>query len=346
MAGMGYNKFRERAVGLISPVHLRGKRREIPSERTARAGRETSMFGYVRPFKSELLVRQYDQYKAAYCQLCRSLKEHYGRLSSFTLSYDCTFYALLILSVQEAKLTLHHGRCVMNPLKRCDFLQSDGEAYHKAAALSVLLTYHKLRDNLEDDGFWKSFGSRVFLPFVSRKAKKAAKEYPFLAKEAQKAMDGQREAEASGGGVDACAEPTAKLLEALFGELACDKMQGAALERFGYFLGRWIYLMDAADDLMDDVKEKAFNPFISRLGLEGKEELTPEERKAADEACNQALNATAAQMVLAFNLLDLQNFGPILENVVCKGLPEIQREILFLHVREKRKKHPEPEDLR
>ena len=56
------------------------------------------MFGYVRPFKSELLVRQYDQYKAAYCQLCRSLKEHYGRLSSFTLSYDCTFYALLILS--------------------------------------------------------------------------------------------------------------------------------------------------------------------------------------------------------------------------------------------------------
>ena len=145
------------------------------------------MFGYVRPFKSELLVREYDQYKAAYCQLCRALQKHYGRLASFTLSYDCTFYALLILSMQESKLSLHHGRCVMNPLKRCDFLESDGEAYHKAAALSVLLTYHKLRDNLEDDSFWKSFGSRVFLPFVSRKAKKAAKEYPFLAQEAQRA---------------------------------------------------------------------------------------------------------------------------------------------------------------
>ena len=141
------------------------------------------MFGYVRPFKSELLVRQYDQYKAAYCQLCRALKQHYGWLASFTLSYDCTFYALLMLSTREAKLSLHHGRCVMNPLKRCDFLESDGEAYHKAAALSVLLTYHKLRDNLEDDSFWKSFGSRVFLPFVSRKAKRAAKEYPFLAQE-------------------------------------------------------------------------------------------------------------------------------------------------------------------
>lgn len=304
------------------------------------------MFGYVRPFKSELLVREYDQYKAAYCQLCRALKEHYGRAASFTLSYDCTFYALLMLSTREARLSLHHGRCVMNPLKRCDFLESDGEAYHKAAALSVLLTYHKLRDNLEDDSFFKSLESRLFLPFVSRKARKAAEEYPFLAQEAQKAMDGQRQAEENAGGVDACAEPTANLLAALFRELACDSLQGAALERFGYFLGRWVYLMDAADDLLDDLKEGAFNPFIPRLGLSGKTELTPQERKAADQACNQTLNATAAQMLLAFNLVELRNFGPILENVVTKGLPEIQREILFLHIREKRRGRPEPEDLR
>lgn len=304
------------------------------------------MFGYVRPFKSELLVREYDQYKAAYCQLCRALKEHYGRAASFTLSYDCTFYALLMLSTREARLSLHHGRCVMNPLKRCDFLESDGEVYHKAAALSVLLTYHKLRDNLEDDSFFKSLGSRLFLPFVSRKARKAAEEYPFLAQEAQKAMDGQRQAEENAGGVDACAEPTANLLAALFRELACDSLQGAALERFGYFLGRWVYLMDAADDLLDDLKEGAFNPFIPRLGLSGKTELTPQERKAADQACNQTLNATAAQMLLAFNLVELRNFGPILENVVTKGLPEIQREILFLHIREKRRGRPEPEDLR
>ena len=328
---MGYNKSCERALNPFA----------LPVGR-----KDEGMFGYVRPFKSELLVREYDQYKAAYCQLCRALKEHYGRAASFTLSYDCTFYALLMLSTREARLSLHHGRCVMNPLKRCDFLESGGEVYHKAAALSVLLTYHKLRDNLEDDSFFKSLGSRLFLPFVSRKARKAAEEYPFLAQEAQKAMDGQRQAEENAGGVDACAEPTANLLAALFRELACDSLQGAALERFGYFLGRWVYLMDAADDLLDDLKEGAFNPFIPRLGLSGKTELSQEERKAADEACNQALNATAAQMLLAFNLLDLRDFGPILENVVTKGLPEIQREILFLHIREKRRGRPEPEDLR
>ncbi len=141
-----------------------------------------------------------------------------------------------------------------------------------------------------------------------------------MAQDAQRAMEGQREAEASGGSVDACAEPTGQMLAALFRELAGDdKVQAIPLERFGYFLGRWIYLMDAADDLADDLKEGAFNPWIDRLGLEGKKELSPEERKKADQACNQALNATAAQMVLAFNLISLVNFGPILENVVHQG---------------------------
>ena len=139
------------------------------------------MFGYVRPFKSELLVREYEQYKASYCQVCHALKEHYGRLASFTLSYDCTFYALLLLSVEGGTPSVRHGRCVMNPLKKCDFLECSGEAYHKAAALSVLLTAHKLRDNVADDSFWKSLGSRLFLPFVARRAKKAEAEYPFLA---------------------------------------------------------------------------------------------------------------------------------------------------------------------
>lgn len=342
---MGYNKIRNpRWAQLACPPA--GKTAGIPPPERKPFGVRCGMFGYVRPFKSELLVREYEQYKASYFQVCHALKEHYGRLASFTLSYDCTFYALLLLSVEGGTPSVRHGRCVMNPLKKCDFLECSGEAYHKAAALSVLLTAHKLRDNVADDSFWKSLGSRLFLPFVARRAKKAEAEYPFLAQEAQKAMEGQGRAEREQAGVDACAEPTAQLLAALFREAAGENaLQGAALERFGYFLGRWIYLMDAADDLLEDLKEGAFNPFVSRLGLSGKTELTPEERKTAEEACNQVLNATAAQMVLAFNLIDLQNFGPILENVVHKGLPEMQREILFLHVREKKKRRPEPEDL-
>ena len=75
------------------------------------------MFGYVRPYKSELLVREYEQYKSVYCELCRELGKSYGWTARFTLSYDCTFYALLSLAVTEAKVTLHQGRCTVNPMK-------------------------------------------------------------------------------------------------------------------------------------------------------------------------------------------------------------------------------------
>lgn len=293
------------------------------------------MFGYVRPHKQELLVREFEQYKGAYCQLCRQLGKDYGWTARLTLSYDCTFYALLALSREDGQKRLRRGRCVVNPLKACKFVEAEGEAYHKAAALSILLTCQKLRDNMGDEGFWKAQGCRVLLAFLSREEKKAAARYPLLAQAAEAATCAQREAEQARAGVDACAEPTAQLLAAVFRELGgCDKGQCLALERFGYFLGRWVYLMDAADDLGKDLKEGSFNPFAARLGLEGQRELTEEERKVADLFCNQALNATMAQMLPAFHLIDLEAFGPILENVVEKGLPQVQREILFLHVRD------------
>ena len=203
----------------------------------------------------------------------------------------------------------------------------------------MLLTYHKLRDDEEDGGLFSSLPSRLLLTVAAPQAKKARARYPFLAGEAEKAMESQRQAEREQAGVDPCAEPTAKLLEAVFGDLAgmegCNARQRPALERFGYFLGRWVYLMDAADDLGEDLGKGRFNPFIRRLGLEGKRELSEEDRTRAEEACNAALNATAAQLLLAMNLLELGGFAPIIQNVAEKGLPQVQKEILFLHVKEK-----------
>lgn len=294
------------------------------------------MFGYVRPNKAELLVKEYAQYKAAYCQLCKALGKEYGGLARFALSYDCAFYALLALSVAGSKVEECRGRCVCNPLKPCAYLASAGDEYERAAALCVLLTYHKLRDDLTDQGFFQSLGSRLLIPLARPKAKKAGRRYPAMAEAVEKAMEEQSRAEAAGDGVDQCAEPTASLLGTLFAELAgAEDRQKPALERFGYFLGRWVYIMDAADDLGEDLKSGGFNPFVKKLGLEGKRELTPEEREDAELRCNEVLNATAAQLVLAANLLELRNFGPIIRNVAEKGLAQIQREILFLHVKER-----------
>ena len=36
------------------------------------------MFGYVRPVRDELKCRDFDLYRAAYCGLCRCMKERCG----------------------------------------------------------------------------------------------------------------------------------------------------------------------------------------------------------------------------------------------------------------------------
>ncbi len=301
------------------------------------------MFGYVRPYKSEMLVKEYEQYKAIYCELCRRLGKSYGILSRFALSYDCTFYAILALCVSQSQVSLQTGKCVMNPLKKCSYLPAKGEEYEKAAALCVILTYYKLKDDAEDGGRLSALRAKLLLALVSPKAKKAGKRYPFLEKIVGEAMEDQAQAQKEEGGVDRCAHPTAQMLSLLFRELpGCGAGEAAALERFGYFLGRWIYLMDAADDLEEDLKTGSFNPFLNRLGFKDKKELTAEERTRADESCNEALNATMAQMLPPLRLITLEGFGPLVENVIEKGLPEMQREILFLHVNRKKRKREKP----
>ncbi len=298
------------------------------------------MFGYVRPYKALMLVREYEQYKAAYCELCNELGRSFGAFTRLSLSYDCTMYAILALSVGKSEVEAAQKVCKANPLKKCTYLKSGGDEYKKAAGLSVIMTYHKFLDNREDESFFKSLAARLGAFVFKRKYKKAKAIYPSIAKAAEEMMEAQRRAEAEQGpSIDACCEPTAKMLQSVCKELSEDSLQKKALAQFGYYLGRWIYLMDAADDLKEDLQKCSFNPLIHRLGLSeymGRGKVLPEEEsKRAEEFCNEALNADIAMMIPAMNLIDMEKFTNIISNVVEKGLPEVQREILFLHVKER-----------
>lgn len=309
------------------------------------------MFGYVRPFKGELLVKEYDAYKGVYCQVCKALGEYYGLLARLTLTYDCTFYALLALNQREAAVRAMKKRCTCNPLKKCTYVcPANGDAYaescfQKAAALCVIMTAHKLRDNIADENFVKGMGAR-FLYWLSRRAmKKAEKDFPFMAEAVRKMMDDQQAAEhAEKVSLDACSAPTAELLETLCAELGTKDSEKAVLRQVGYFLGRWVYIMDAADDLREDLKKRKFNPFIQKLELSDflGGELSKEQRDNADRECNAVLNQTMARLLPASNLLPMGQFSGIIDNVLQKGLPEIQREILFLHVKEKKRREKQP----
>lgn len=289
------------------------------------------MFGYIRPQKAELLVREYEQYKGVYCSLCRQLGKSYGWFSRMTLSYDCTFYALALMSLKDRCPGFQQRRCVVNPLKKCSYCTGGEEELRLAAALSVILVYQKIRDDIVDNRFGKRIRSYLLLPFAAAARRKAEKEFPELDRIVALAMVEQAAAEQNTGqSVDFYAEPTAKMMEQVFAYgLSAPELspKDRVVRQAGYFLGRWVYIIDAADDLEKDLKEGAFNPFIIKYQFD--ENTTEEFIQDAKAYANQLLNATLSQLVAAVNIMEFHQFGSIVTNVVLQGLPDMQKEILF-----------------
>ena len=272
------------------------------------------MFGYIRIQKSELLVREYDAYKSVYCGLCKQMGKDYSVFSRFILSYDCTFYAMLLMSLRRSCGGFEQGRCRFNPLKKCSYCQCGDDALSKAAALSVILSYYKLTDNINDSGFFKRIACKTVRPFFSRWRKEALSRYPEIDDFAAQMLRAQSEAEQNPDcGLDSAADPTATMLSNVMALEAQSEAQERIYRQIGYGLGRFIYLIDAADDLGDDIKSGNFNPFKN---IDNKFEVM-----------NNNLSQALAMIFDAYNLLSLVDFKGIIDNIILKGLPSVQAEI-------------------
>ena len=235
------------------------------------------MFGYIKPLRADLRIREFDTYQAIYCGLCRSLGRLYGPFARVTLSYDFTFLAVLGLSLnKEDAPCFAPGRCPVNPLKKKAFCQ-DNPILDYSALCATLLVYYKARDSLQDRG-WKEKLSAIFLyPFAASARRKAAKAQPELDAAFSQMMLRQTELEkAQCSNVDEAAEPTAQALSLVFSRLS-------------------------------------ENP-----------QVTLEEQKTQAMG---SLNLTTAELASAYELLDIQRFGPILENIIYQGLPSAVRSI-------------------
>ena len=276
------------------------------------------MFGYLQVQKSELLVREWESYKAVYCGLCKQMGKDYSFLTRLSLSYDCTFYAMLLMSLDRSCTGFEKGRCKFNPLKKCQFAVTQSDCFSKASAFSVISAYYKLKDDLADSGFFKKLAVRLVQPFFSRWHKKAAKRYPQLEMLVAEMMQAQAQAEQNPEtGLDASAQPTAHMLGSVLALEASDDLQKRVLYEFGYHIGRWIYLIDAADDMEKDEKHRNFNPFLR-----------------SDEQDMQAyqtavLNQSLARAFDAYNLLTFIDFKGILDNMMLYGFPSKQNTVVY-----------------
>lgn len=213
-------------------------------------------------------------------------------------------------------------RCSFNPVVKCNKLCTDDGSLEYSADVAMLLLYGKVCDNIKDESFFKRLGYRLLLPFAKAKRKKAAKKHPGLSEKIDALLSEQQKAECSEKfSLDACCHPSAAALA----EITSYGIENSAVrriyERIGYCIGKWVYLADALDDLESDRDKKRFNPFLVKYG--GGSEKQMQE----DAVCQ--MNVCISEAIAAYELLSVKNFGDILENILYRGLPSVQREIVL-----------------
>jgi len=285
------------------------------------------LFGYIRPFKPELRICEYEAYKAVYCGLCGQLGRSFGPLARLTLSYDFAFFAMLYYAANDTPPVIENKRGCHFVLTRKRPVCQPGEALEFSADVAILSLYHKLRDNIQDGRLVSRTAYRMSLPVVGLAHKKAAARHPECEAIIAAAMVAQHRLEQNGtSSIDAACQPTAQAMQDICAGMSQDATKKRVLERIGYLIGRYVYLCDALDDLTQDLKTGNYNPFVLRYGLQ----------KNTDKACLDAaflqgrdtIYLTAGEAGKAFALLEPSFFGPVLENVFYLGLRTRVDEIL------------------
>lgn len=261
------------------------------------------MFGYVTANKPELKMREFGRYKAFYCGLCRRLGKNNGAVSRLTLSYDMTFLILLLSSLYEPEEQQEKHRCLIHPGKKQWMIYNQITDY--ASDMNVLLSCYHFQDDWEDERSIAGFcGAKVF----AGRAKKIARQYPRQAKVIREQLGRLAELEQKGiTEPDAISRPFGELMSELF-VYQEDAFQDI-LRSFGFYLGKYIYLLDAFMDLEKDLKKGSFNPFRESA-----------DRKDFEESVRQMLEGTIRQAVAEFEKLPLEQDLPILRNILYEGV--------------------------
>ena len=264
------------------------------------------MLGYVRAYKPELKFREYDVYKGVYCTLCKTLLRRYSPLGQLFLSYDAAFLALVLSALSPECPAESASRCCYNPAKKC-LSCGRGDVQDFCADISVLLFYYKILDDLHDRGFWRRVLAAIVFPIAWLMRRKARRIRPDADSIISLMMREQADREAEDASLDAAAEPSARALAAL----AALKTENEDAERFCYLVGRFVYLIDAVDDVRDDVRKRNFNPLKARY------------QQAPDTFREYALgilNLNIGELVKALETLQLYRYQDIIYNVVFDGL--------------------------
>jgi len=261
------------------------------------------VFGYVIANCDALTDEQRIRFRSMYCGMCHTLHDLFGNMGRITLSNDMTFMAIVLSALYEPRETEATGRCAPHPFKPHLYTVSEISEY--AAAMNVALAYHKCDDNWQDDKNIAFAAAKKTLAGAYKKAKIA---WPEQCAAIELWMEENRAIE-EGGKLEI--DPPMNLTGHAMGTLFRYKNDywGDTLYRMGDALGRFIYFMDAYEDLDKDIRKKRFNPLRSIMNQEN-----------YDVFCKDALTMMMADCTYEFEQLPIIQDADLIRNILYSGV--------------------------
>lgn len=277
------------------------------------------MFGYVKPLPGEMLLKEYELYKAIYCGLCQRGGKTVSRLTRFFLSYDFTALATLRLALREGEPTTERHRCPYS-LKKKQTLVCD-EVFTYTAAAFACLSYAKAVDDVKDEKGVARLKRLFAKPVLGRMKKKASKIYPDLYEKLSvplRALDAL-ETDEGKHTLDEYAHHGADAI-GITASFGLDGTNAAIAYEAGYHIGRYIYILDGVDDLSEDVKKGRFNPLIKHYG-----DVNNALEHTAD--VYDTLMASTVRFSAAVGLAEGSVYTDILQNIARFGMVKTAKEV-------------------
>lgn len=261
------------------------------------------MFGYIVVHKPELKVREYESYRASYCGLCHSLKKRYGRIGQLTLSFDMTFLALLLTGLYEPETISGQGRCLAHPMQKHCYRQNPYFDY--AADMNILLTYYKCLDDWNDE---KKASARLLSFLLKGKMRKLSVAKEEKSRKIKELLDQLSSCEKEN---IQDIDKTAGFFGAIMAELFvyAEDEWADKLRRMGFFFGKFIYLMDAYEDIEEDLKRGRYNPLADLY-----------KKDTFEQECQQILKMMMAETSRVFEQLPILEDVEILRNILYAGV--------------------------
>lgn len=274
------------------------------------------MFGYVEPDKPELKIREFEVFRGYYCSVCKSIGKKYGQVPRLCLNYDLAFLAVLLDATQPGDVIGIIERCFAHPIRKRLVIKRN-QFIDYASDMNIILAYYNLKDKWSDE---KNLLGACGSIALRSAFKKAAKRYQEKTKRIEKLLEELSRFEGEKcASMDEAAEPFAAIMREVF---ECphveDDSKRRALGWLGYNIGKWIYILDAWDDLADDIKSGSYNPIVQQYRYDGGD---PDAFKAGiKDKLNFSLTYSLSECEKAYALLGAEKNAGILDNIIYSGL--------------------------